>query len=273
MAARLAAALETLGRKIGVQRDMMLGATALAPRAEEVAIRARLLAFGCGAASPTAATALAADIGGLAARASDLAARAEQAAEAGARTGGAIAGHAAALTELARDTRLLTDGSLLRRALSPLVATLEALPGQRHEHGTIGEALARLAEQARPLAARAGQIAGQGGADAAEEALRLSRDLGALAAEAVRLAAEIEQDSRTGDDVAEAMAGQIRGMAEAPASRPPTQPAPPQPAPRLPTQDLRPVPVLPQSAAVHGINTTHAMPGRRFGKAPVWPPG
>jgi hypothetical protein len=268
MAARLAAALETLGRKLGAQRDMILGATALAPRAEEVAIRARLLAFGCGAASPTAAMALAADIGGLAARASDLAARAEQAAEAGARAGGAIAGHAAALADLARDARVLTDGSLLRRALSPLVATLEALPGQRQEQGAIGEALARLAEQARPLATRAGQIASQGGEAAAEEALRLSRDLGTLATEAARLAVAIEQDTRGGDDVTEVMAGQIRGIAEIPA-----QSTEPQPRPRLPAQGLRPVPVLPQSAAAHGITTTHAMPGRRFGKAPVWPPG
>lgn len=260
--ARLAMVLDSLGRKLGAQRGMMLDACALAPRAEEVAIRARLLAFGCGDASAATATALAADIGALAATAGSLAARAEETAAAGGRMGEAITGQAAALSALASDPAAPPEPAGLRRILAPLLGALEALPKHREEQAAVGAGLSRLAAQAEPLAERAGRLSGGGTAGAAtgEEALRLSRDLAALAAAATELAAEIDRDAGGGDPLAEAMAGQIRGMATAlpdpvPVGAPPGRVAPRRGA--LAEPDLRAVAVLPL-----------AMPPRRFGRAP-----
>lgn len=257
---RLAAALEGLGRRAGMEQGMLHAASALAPRAEAAAIRARLLAFGCAEDSATLANALAADIGGLATEAGALATRADRAAAAGGAIGGAIAGHAAALAALAAGP-CAADPSRLRRLLAPLVATLETVPVQRQQQAAIGSDLARLAEQARPLADRAVAVAGQAGAAAKEEALRLSHELGALAAEAGRLADAIGQEKTAGAQDAAAMTGAIRGMATAePPGCPGAAAAGPMPGAAAP---------LPQPRMIAaGV----PWPERRFGRAQVWTP-
>lgn len=260
MLGRLAAALEGLGRKAGMQRNMLHAASALAPRAEEAAIRARLLAFAGAEDSASLANALAADIDGLAMAAGVLAVKADRAAAAGEATGGAIAGHAAALAVLAGDPRAAADPSRLRRLFAPLVGTLETLTEQRHQQAVIGSDLARLADQARPLADRAVAVAGQAGAAMGEDALRLSRDLGSLATEAGRLADAMERHQAAGAQDAVAMAGAIRGIARAEPPAIPGAPGTAGPPPGAPAP-------LPQPRMIAaGV----PWPERRFGKAQVW---
>lgn len=246
MLSRLSEALDGLGRKLASQRDRLREAAALAPRAEEAALRARLLALGCGEATSLAAGTLAAEIGELAGQAGALALQAERAAGLSDGAIAALVRHAAALATLAGGAPRDGQSAGLKGVLAPLAATLAGLPGQREAQGALGSGLARLADQARPLADRAGRIAGPGDAPPSAEALRLARDLGALAAAAGELAAAIEREAGPGGAAADRMMSELRSFAAtaAEAAASPIEPLPPIPPPTAPR--------------------------RSFGKAPAW---
>lgn len=242
----LSGALEGLGRKLASQRDRLREAAALAPRAEEAALRARLLALGCGDGDSAAAGGLAAEIGELAAQAGALALQAERAAGMNDGAIAALVRHAAALAALAGGAPREGETGGLKRILGPLVGTLARLPAQRQAEGAIGAGLSRLAGQARPLADRAGRITGSPDAPASAEAQRLARDLGALAAAAEGIAAAIEREAGPGGTATERMMSELRSFAATAAEAAAT-----------------PIETLPPIAPA-------APPRRSFGKAPVW---
>lgn len=246
MLSRLSEALDGLGRKFASQRDRLREAAALAPRAEEAALRARLLALGCGEAESVAAGTLAAEIGELAAQAGALALQAERAAGMSDGAIAALVRHAASLATLAGGAPRDGSPAGLKGILAPLAATLVTLPGQRQAQGAIGAGLSRLADQARPLADRAGRINGAADTPASAEALRLARDLGALAAAAGELASAIEREAGPGGAAADRMMMELRSFAATAAE-----------AAAAPIEPL--APILPPTA-----------PRRSFGKAPVW---
>lgn len=212
MLAGLAAALDGLVRKLGSQRQLAMNACALAPLAEEIAARARLLAFGRGRPGGDGMTDLVADLGALAVEAAEIAGAAERGVSLGAATAAAISRHAAELAALGRDPAALADPGLLPRALAPLVGTLQAVAVQRRDQGEVGVALSRLAQRSREFADRAATIAERPGGQVREEALRLSRDLGEFASDAVTVATEFGKGAASGERVATAMAGQLSDL-------------------------------------------------------------
>ncbi len=214
MLLQLGVALKALVRRLAVQRELAVGACTLAPRAEEIAQRARLLAFGRGRIQPEGLAELAADIGALAAEAASIVVQVQNGAALAGEVAAAIADHVATLAALSRDPTALADPANLRTALGRLSETLQRLSSGRQAQDSPAAALLALAGRSREFADRAARIAAQDVTDLREQALRLSRDLGDFAAQAVTVASTIQQDAEAGARTIARMNGDIGSMAD-----------------------------------------------------------
>ena len=212
MVANLTAALEALVRKLSAQRDVAVGACSLAPQAEEIARQARLLAFGRGRVPPEAVRGLVEAIGAMATEAAEVAAEIERGAAIGSQVIATIGNQLARVVAIARDPVRLADPTALRSVLGALAGTLQAMPETGQSQDTATQGVLELGRRAAALAERAQRLAAAGG-KLQEEVLALSRDLGAYAAEAARVASALSTDAAQAEKALATMAGEVRNIA------------------------------------------------------------
>jgi hypothetical protein len=221
MLVELGGALEALVRKLALQREIALSACTLGPRAEEIAKRARLVAFGRGRVPPTDLAELTADIDGLAAEANAIVAQIQNGATLTGDFATAIADHVVTLAAISRDPAALADKANLHAALGSLADTVRRQSGGREAKDSSSAALRELVARSQGFADRAARIAAQDVTDLREAVLSLSRDLREFADHAVTVAAAIHQDAETGERALAKITSGIGSVGDAPGAAPP----------------------------------------------------
>jgi hypothetical protein len=194
----LADALRRLAASAVAPEEVGTAVCALAPKAEELARQARLLAYGGGRGGPEAMRLLAAGTAALSHEAAAAAAQAAAALMMGRGLSEAITGQAARLVETAARPEVLASPAALRGAVAPLPALLGTVPALRAATRAAGAAVAGLAARARGFAeeatcVRRGPAAAGQDTDLRTRALHLSRALADFAEEAVRVAAQVNE--------------------------------------------------------------------------------
>ena len=215
MLRQLAGALGALGDKLRVQQDAAVDVCSLGVRAEEIARAARTLAFERRQDTEAPLAALSAEIAALASEMQATAERAEQDSLMGRAVADALNRHAGDLDALAELGEQATDMAAIRARLRPLAVTLQEVPQRMQAGKAQGAELGALAERSRLVAAQAAALQERSVPGRQEKLIQLSRGLGQLAEDTVRVAARFTEDATVAVSAADGMASRTRGLSKA----------------------------------------------------------